>query len=390
MKSALVCLGLLACSAPALAAETPNLFGVPTEYDSPSGFKFGIEGVYQYDFNDFSNSPVDPATGAPLFDEAHTWYRKEFDIYAKWANGFEIDAGYDWNRSWADNYIKYSSKKFGDFRVGQLRTQVGWEPMEGAETWTFLTPGLPDQAIFEDRRIGADWSYGGLKHWLFQAQYFWGSNLDGQHPGHTYTGRVVFNPIKSKKEVVHIGLAASREYPSDHQGHFYTAPEASLTKTYLVDTHALPFTHSIDRAGLELGFMGGPFYAQGEYLAVAAHREMGLPEFRGHGYYVLGAWMLTGDTPRTHKDGEFGLPKPEHKYGALELAARYSELDLSDGIVQGGREHAWSVGLNWYFKNLKVMADYVWAHANPSPVNFYVAPVDPRVFEVRAQIHFGP
>jgi len=170
MKFAWSCIALLACCAPALAAETPKLFGVPTEYDSPSGFKFGIEGVYQYDFNDFSNGPADPVTGAPLFDDAHTWYRKEFDIYAKWSNGLEIDAGYDWNRSWTDNYIKYSSKKFGDFRVGQLRAQVGWEPMEGAQTWTFLTPGLPDNAIFEDRRIGADWSYGGLKHWLFQAQ----------------------------------------------------------------------------------------------------------------------------------------------------------------------------------------------------------------------------
>jgi len=44
---------------------------VPTEYDSPSGLKFGIEGTYQYDFNDFSNSPIDPVTGAPLFDGAH-------------------------------------------------------------------------------------------------------------------------------------------------------------------------------------------------------------------------------------------------------------------------------------------------------------------------------
>lgn len=390
MKSALVCIGMLACCAPALAAKKPNLFGLPTEYESPSGFKLGAEGVYQYDLNDFAGDAIDPATGEPLFEDAHTWDRKELDVYAKWSNGFEIDAGYDWNRSWTDNYIKYSSKSLGDFRVGQLHSQVGWEPVEGAQSWTFLTPGLPDNAIFEDRRVGADWSYGGLKHWLLQVQYFWGSNLDGKFPGHTTSARVVFNPVKRKKQVVHIGLAASRERPSDHMAHFYTMPEASLTKTYLVDTQPLPFTHSIDRAGLELGFMSGPFYGQGEYMIVTAHRDDGLPEFRGHGWYAFGAWMLTGDTPRSYKDGEFDLPKPEHKYGALEIAARYSELDLDDGIVAGGREHDWTIGLNWYFKNLKVMADYVWAHANHSPANLYVAPVDPRVFEVRAQIYFGP
>jgi phosphate-selective porin len=157
MKSTWVCIALLPCSAPTLAAETPRLFGVPTEYESPSGFEFDAGGVYQYDFNDFSNRPVDPVTGAPPFGDAHTWNRRKLDLYAKWSNGFEIDAGYDWDRSWTDNYIKYSSKTFGDFRVGQVRTQVGWEPMEGAQFWTFLTPGLPGHAIFEDRRIGADW-----------------------------------------------------------------------------------------------------------------------------------------------------------------------------------------------------------------------------------------
>jgi phosphate-selective porin OprO/OprP len=390
MKSGLVCIALLACGAPVWAAKPPNLFGLPTEHESSSGFKFGAEGVYQYDFDDFRADALDPGKGAPLFEDAHTWNRRELDLYAKWPSGFEIDAGYDWDRSWTDNYVKYSSKRFGDFRIGQMRALVGWEPMEGAQSWTFLTPGLPDQAIFEDRRVGADWSYGGLRQWLFQVQYFWGSNLDGKFPGHTTAARVVFNPVKRKKEVVHVGIAVSREHPGDHIAHFSTAPEATLTLTSLVDTQPLPFTDAIDRAGLEVGVMDGPFYAQGEYLALAAHRDAGLPTFRGHGWYMLGAWMLTGDTPRTYKDGEFDLPKPSHDYGALELAARYSELDLDDGPVQGGRENDWTVGLNWYFRNLKLMADYVWAHANHSPANLYVAPIDPRVFEVRAQIYFGP
>lgn len=391
MGSKLLFFSLLACSFAAGArTTTPKLFSLPTQYTSPSGYVFGVKGVYQYDLNDFSDGGIDPATGLPLFEDAHTWYREEFDAYLKAPNGLEVDVGYDWKRSWADNYIKYSSKEFGDFRVGQFLTQVAWEPVEGAQTWTFLTPGLPGQAVFEKRRIGADWSYSRIRHWLLQVAYYWGGNLDGKFPGHTYSARVVFNPIKTKKKVLHLGLAASREYPSDHLAHFDTAPEASLTKTYLVDTKPLPFTRSIDRAGLELGVMQGPLYVQGEYLTMAAHRENGLPEFRGRGYYLFGAWMLTGDTSRTYKNGEFSLPKPKHKYGALEVALRYSELNLRDGLVQGGREHDWTIGLNWYIKNLKLQADYVWAHANDSPANLYVAPVDPRVFEVRAQIYFGP
>lgn len=67
----------------------------------------------------------------------------------------------------------------------------------------------------------------------------------------------------------------------------------------------------------------------------------------------------------------------------------YSKLDLNDGLVPGSREHDGMVGLYGYFENLKVVAPHVWAHANHSPANLVVAPVDPRVFEVRARILWG-
>lgn len=41
-------------------------------------------------------------------------------------------------------------------------------------------------------------------------------------------------------------------------------------------------------------------------------------------------------------------------------------------------------------RNLELQANHVWAHANRSPANLYVAPIDRRVFEVRAQVSFGP
>lgn len=375
----------------AAVAKTPKLFGVPVQYTSDSGYVFGVAGVLQYDHDGYSNGGYDPSTGMPLFKSTDGWNRSELDPYFKTPNGLEVQLGYDWNRSWTTDYIQYSTNTIGDFRLGQFLTPVGWEQLEGAPSWTFLTPSLPDLAISETFRIGARWSYGKIPHWFFQVAYFSGGDLSGKFPGHTYAGRVVFNPVSTKKQVIHIGLSASREYPSDHTAKFFAPPEASLTKTYLVTTKSLPLTHSIDRAGLELGFLHGPLFAQGEYLELAAHRDDGLPEFRGHGYYLLASWMLTGETARTYKFGKFQLPKPEHKFGAFEIAARYSELNLEDGIVQGGREDNWTVGVNWYVNtNLELQANYVWAHANHSPANLYVAPIDPRIFEVRAQVSFGP
>ncbi|MDH3991460.1 MAG: OprO/OprP family phosphate-selective porin, partial [Gammaproteobacteria bacterium] len=34
--------------------------------------------------------------------------------------------------------------------------------------------------------------------------------------------------------------------------------------------------------------------------------------------------------------------------GALELAARFSNLDLSDGGLDGGEMDIWSLGFNWF------------------------------------------
>lgn len=49
-----------------------------------------------------------------------------------------------------------------------------------------------------------------------------------------------------------------------------------------------------------------------------------------------------------------------HNLGALELAARYSYLNLNDGPVQGGVLGSTSLGLNWYLNpNLKVQFEYL-------------------------------
>jgi phosphate-selective porin OprO/OprP len=80
-----------------------------------------------------------------------------------------------------------------------------------------------------------------------------------------------------------------------------------------------------------------------------------------------------------------------HDWGAFEIALRYSELDLNDGPVKGGKEDDWTIGANWYLgTHWKLQANYVWANSTKfygNPLNAD-ADVDPRIFEVRAQVYF--
>ena len=71
--------------------------------------------------------------------------------------------------------------------------------------------------------------------------------------------------------------------------------------------------------------------------------------------------------------------------GAVELAARYSHVDLDDaGVALGGRQSNWTVGANWYIgQHFKLQFNYVWTDARRRGVE-----LDPEIAQLRAQIYF--
>ena len=120
----------------------------------------------------------------------------------------------------------------------------------------------------------------------------------------------------------------------------------------------------------------------GEYLDARVHPD-GAPSYRGHGWYAFGSWVLTGES-RGYSGGNVGDVKPKGPYGAVELALRYSELDLDDAPVAGGTESNWTFGANWYINRyLKLQGNYVHARSDRRGLA-----VDPNIVEVRAQIAF--
>ena len=99
--------------------------------------------------------------------------------------------------------------------------------------------------------------------------------------------------------------------------------------------------------------------------------------------------LLTGEHRRYIRSrGLFGrvVPKQdldfrEGGWGALELALRFSYLDLNGGGVQGGTLNDVSVGANWYpFSNVRFMANYI--HAHRSSVG------DANIFQMRLGVDY--
>ncbi|MBL8300535.1 MAG: porin [Rhodanobacteraceae bacterium] len=380
---ALLLLGIASTTAPAKPALAYDLLGDwPTKFKSGSGIEYGTRGTIQYDLNHFSGDRL--PNGQPRFADLETWRRKETYLYARKSGAWELAAGYDFHSHlWVDAYFRLFSKNIGDFRVGQFKTPVGFEEgAVGSGATTFMERALPVQAVNQGRRVGLDWTYEQAPGWLLNAALFSGGDLNGDNDGTTWAARAVFNPVKNDTAVVHLGLAGSVEQRDDEVARIRARPEANLTSVRLVDTGNLSGTDQITRTGLEAAWLRGPLLLQGEFLTINASRRTAR-DFTGEGAYLSASWVLTGEA-RPYKSGAFGNVKPRNKAGAVEVGLRYSTLDLNDGVIAGGKQHDWTLGLNWYLgQHFKLQANYVRAFSNRGTLA-----LDPKVTELRAQIHF--
>jgi len=199
--------------------------------------------------------------------------------------------------------------------------------------------------------------------------------------------------------------------PAGGPGGSQLVPDANDSR--MIDTGALVAEH-LWITGLEALYVLGPFSVQAEYgwnfvdnvRGVISPGGAGFPPagslitFKGapqnfvfNGGYIQLSYILTGESrgydkkigtlSRDYFGGKgpftnawFTWDEDRHHlnwgWGAWELAARYSYVDLNDGTglqrVEGGIMHGFSAGLNWYLNNaVKLQFEYVWDQRSDVP-----------------------
>jgi len=128
-----------------------------------------------------------------------------------------------------------------------------------------------------------------------------------------------------------------------------------------VDTSDIPADHAW-HLGLEAFWNQVPFSVLVEYnRAWVDSPATQNPEF--YGYYILGSWVLTGENrPYDHTVGYTGRIFPQYHWGAPELVARFSRVDLIDGPVQGGKFYKTYLGVNWWMSRQWKLG-FGWGHS---------------------------
>ncbi|HOZ49143.1 MAG TPA: porin [Candidatus Hydrogenedentes bacterium] len=294
----------------------------------------------------------------------------------------------------------------GNLKLGHFREPFGFERLMNPLNTVFMERALPN-VFTPDRNIGAmfydapleermTWAVGVFK----ETDDFPSSNDADVDQGYTFTGRVTGLPWYKEdgRKLLHLGLAYSHRNPDGAVPDYRTRPEAHLARRYvnpqgfpsfrLQDAHV----DDVDLLGTEALFLYGPFGLQGEYIQsyvdtlFAGDLDFG-------GYYVQANYFLTGEQ-RQYKtaDGLFGRLIPKHNFslgedggwGAWELAARYSAVDVDDGPVRGGTEENLTFGVNWYLNpNTRIMWNYVHAMIEH---DLYEGDLD--ILQTRVQVDF--
>lgn len=269
------------------------------------------------------------------------------------------------------NKVKISDL-FGEVRklpvVGNLRVGQFWEPLSLEQLTFDIDADFMERSLMNAlspaRNVGAAVhdDYSGRFTWWLGAFVDDGSNDPGiaQSDGdHAVTARVAGLPIDSDDDstLIHLGASASYRTPTAGTVVYAARPESRLAPVFAT-TGTLTNVDRVLLAGGEVAAQSGPFHVSAEYLASLLHStQNGDPNFPG--WYVSGGWFVTGEhLSYTHPDGVLAAPKVLQPYGssggfgAVELVARYSVLDLDSGTIRGGTVQDTIVGVNWYLNRM--------------------------------------
>jgi len=261
--------------------------------------------------------------------------------------------------------------------IGKQKEPISMERLTGMVFLPWQERSAIADALFPSRNVGIVWNGSSPDKyisWAFGVFNDWfDADQDFDESASQFVGRLTWAPFRTEDDsnLLHLGLGY--RYSDAKEGFRYrTEPEFNKSPVF-VDTgfetdDSLWPADNTATYNLELSWRKGPFWLASEYFRTDVKNPLlGNPEFDG--YYVSASWVLTGEMrPYNKKNGLFRpIPISRTVYqngkGAWELAARYSDIDLTDGLVEGGDMQIASLGLNWWltpFFSLGVNYRYIW------------------------------
>ena len=279
---------------------------------------------------------------------------------------FDFTDGSD-SPDFKDVFMAVKETPVGEIKAGHYKELFGLEQLTSSRFITFMERGLPS-AFAPDRNNGVGFSdHNESKTMTWGAGVF---RTTGDVPvglgdsEYSYTARITGTPWYEEEgeDLLHLGAAAS--FRKDDAVQFRSRPEANMVNRP-ADTGVIEADDTLLLGG-EAAWVGGPFSAQAEYMLADVSASGAAQDGDFSSYYAFISWFITGEH-RAYKNSTaiFDRVKPAENFlsggpGAVELAARYSFLDLDDGAAYTDELADMTFGVNWYWNpNTRVMLNAI-------------------------------
>ena len=325
-----------------------------------------------YDFGGSSDG-LPPVTGAPLsgIEDAHLTYSgfKPFAI-----EGGYMDLPYTLDEATSSNDIMFMERASpgivaSNIAAGDFRSAFGIRANDD-RWWAggYITGPTSGTTHISAPTATAAGSPGTLGSPGFSEQF-------------GGFGRVAYQAVQGANYSLHLGGDVEILFtaPGTNTLTLSDRPELRIDPTALFTTGAIANIVRAQVYSAELAGGYGPLFFQSEYFHYNVDRSLGLPSLAFDGAYAEASWTITGEGRKYNPTAaayagivpEHPFSPSENAWGAWEIAARYSYVNLNDlftpGVptavsngVAGGKQQIYTAGLNWYAtRNVRFMLNYL-------------------------------
>ena len=314
-------------------------------------YKFGAQLSYDLAYVDQAN----------LSYGAHDWRRIRFYHKGSFFDEklfYEFEYSYTGANKYKDVLLGYQgSLEFleGDYRFkfGNIKVPFSLEGYSSSKNITFMERALND-AYGDSRKVSIELLLGkdfdeSRVNWFGS---FYTNSIDERiknsvnQPG--YASRITYAYKVRKNHLLALGTAFAKQNMQGENVKFNQTSESNWMNEKYVKAKVKNVA-SERKKNFEALYVYDKYSLQGEYSSVALSALKNNYNFEG--VYLQGSYFLLG-TGRKYNfdDSTLGKIKP-YQGGALELAFRYSYINLSDKDEQNGEQTDYGFGLNWYLNN---------------------------------------
>ena len=291
--------------------------------------------------------------------------------------------------STVDAYVDVRLDPRATVRLGKTKVPLGLEKLQSSATTSQVENGLPSE-LAPGRDIGVQLQGKFDGPGLSYALGVYNGTVDGRDGASTnpdgdleLAARVFFEPWKGGDGALSglgFGLAATHGDKTGTGNDFlprYRTPGQLTFFSYRSDV-AADGTH--DRWSPQMYWYAGRFGVLGEYIASRqdVSRNGVSDAIDNRAWQVSTSFTVTGE-PASYQ----GIARPDNPFalgesgwGALELTARYGELDIDDAAFPlfanpasaADGASSWGFGFNWYLNaHFKIVADYLHTTFDAAP-----------------------